>query len=311
MQDIPFDFAFDIGSINAKCKENIAAAVSECENRIEREVLRTAEEIFAAGEKLKIVLVCGRSASGKTTVTKKVCEKLCKMCREARHIALDDFFLGISALPKNPDGTYDMESIKGLDVALANECFAKLLGEGFADFPTFDFPKQRRGETWNRVELGKSGLIIIEGIHALNPLLTENLPEEGIMRVYIQPECSYYFGGEKILSPKDIRIIRRAVRDELFRGWSAEKTLIQWKSVLDGEKIYIEPYIDSAKIKVNSSMEIEPMFFKDILGKMLSEISEDSEYYSFGKGLLDKISLFCGADAKFLPKDSLLREFVG
>ena len=79
----------------------------------------------------------------------------------------------------------------------------------------------------------------------------------------------------------------------------------------DGEKIYIEPYIDSAKIKVNSSMEIEPMFFKDILGKMLSEISEDSEYYSFGKGLLDKISLFCGADAKFLPKDSLLREFVG
>ena len=311
MQDIPFDFAFDIGSINAKCKENIAAAVSECENRIEREVLRTAEEIFAAGEKLKIVLVCGRSASGKTTFTKKVCEKLCKMCREARHIALDDFFLGISALPKNPDGTYDMESIKGLDVALANECFAKLLGEGFADFPTFDFPKQRRGETWNRVELGKSGLIIIEGIHALNPLLTENLPEEGIMRVYIQPECSYYFGGEKILSPKDIRIIRRAVRDELFRGWSAEKTLIQWKSVLDGEKIYIEPYIDSAKIKVNSSMEIEPMFFKDILGKMLSEISEDSEYYSFGKGLLDKISLFCGADAKFLPKDSLLREFVG
>ncbi len=311
MQDIPFDFAFDAADVNEKSTKDVFAAVAESENSIEREVERTAEEIFAAGEKLKIVLVCGRSASGKTTFTKKVCRKLCEMGREARHIALDDFFLGIEYLPLNEDGTYNMESIEGLDVALANECFEKLLSEGTADFPTFDFPNQRRGDIWNRVEVNEKSLIMIEGIHALNPLLTENLPEEGIMRVYIQPECSYFYGGKKVLSPMEIRLIRRAVRDELFRGWSAEKTLIQWKSVLEGEKIYIEPYVDSAKIKVNSSMELEPLFFKRILGKMLSDISEESEYYGFGKSLLEKMELFGSLDTEFLPKDSLLREFVG
>ena len=112
----------------------------------------------------------------KTTFTKKVCEKLCKMGREARHVSLDDFLLGFGYMPVNEDGTFDMESIDGLDTALANETFRLLLTEGKADFPTFDFPNQRRGEKWNRVELGKSGIVMIEGIHSLNPLLTENLP---------------------------------------------------------------------------------------------------------------------------------------
>lgn len=311
MQDIPFEFAFDVSKINAELLENPKGIIQRSENSIEREVERTAEEIISAGEKLKIVLICGRSASGKTTFAKKVCENLHKKGREARHIGLDDFLLGFGFMPLNDDGTYDMESIKGLDVALANECFRKLLSDGYADFPTFDFPKQRRGDIWNRVEVSEKSLIVIEGIHALNPMLTENLPEDGIMRVYIQPECSYYHGGKKIFSPEEIRLIRRATRDELFRGWSAEKTLIQWKSVLAGEKIYIEPYIDSAKIKVNSSMEAEPAFFKSVLMKMLSEIGEDSQFYQLAGKLFEKLSVFCEAEEKFLPKDSLLREFVG
>lgn len=311
MQDTPFEFAFDVSKINAEFEENPDKIIERSENAIEREVGRTAEEIISAGEKLKIVLICGRSASGKTTFAKKVCEKLKEKDREARHIALDDFLLGFGFMPLNEDGTYDMESINGLDVALANECFRKLLSDGFADFPTFDFPKQRRGDIWNRVEVSEKSLIVIEGIHALNPLLTENLPEEGIMRVYIQPENSYYCHEKKIFSPEEIRLIRRAARDELFRGWSAKKTLIQWKSVLAGEKIYIEPYIDSAKIKVNSSMETEPAFLKPVLIKMLSKIHEDSPFYIMAENILNKLSLFCEADEKILPKDSLLREFVG
>lgn len=311
MQDIPFDFAFDIDRINADFAEKPQRCVEESESKIEEEAKRTAKKILEAGEKLKIVLVCGRSASGKTTFTKKVCRILCAMGRTARHIALDDFFLGIDYLPQNEDGTYDMESIKGLDVALANECFKKLMEEGFADFPTFDFPNQRRGEIWNRVEADKNGVIMIEGIHALNPLLTENLPEEGIMRVYIQPECSYYSKGEKMLSPEEVRLVRRAARDELFRGWSAEKTLVQWQSVLEGEKIYIEPYIDSANIRVNSSMEFEPMFLKTVLVKMLGEVKENSAFFGTAQNIIEKLGLFCGAETKILPKDSLLREFVG
>ena len=170
--------AFDIENINEDIASDFSGMILKTEAEIERKVEETAKAIFEKGEKLKIVLVSGRSASGKTTFTKKVCEKLCKMGREARHVSLDDFLLGFGYMPVNEDGTFDMESIDGLDTALANETFRLLLTEGKADFPTFDFPKQRRGEKWNRVEIGEKGLIIIEGIHSLNPLLTENLPEK-------------------------------------------------------------------------------------------------------------------------------------
>ena len=233
------------------------------------------------------------------------------MGREAKHIALDDFLLGFGYMPLNEDGTFDMESIAGLDTALANETFRLLLTEGKADFPTFDFPNQRRGEKWNRVELGKNGIVMIEGIHSLNPLLTENLPEEGILKMFIEPRSSYEKEGETVLSAEEVRLMRRMTRDELFRGWETEKTFAQWKSVLAGEKIYIEPYIDSAEIKVDSSMDFEPAVFVDILSEMLSKIREDSPFYGMAKDFSEKLSCFNKISPDFLPKDSLLREFVG
>ena len=303
--------AFDIEEINEGIAFGSSEIISKTEAEIERKVEKTAKTIFEKGEKLKIVLVSGRSASGKTTFTKKVCAKLCEMGREARHVSLDDFFLGINFLPLNEDGTYDMESISGLDIALANKCCRLLLSEGKADFPTFDFPKQRRGDKWNRIELGEKGIIMIEGIHSLNPLLSENLSEEGILRMFIEPEIGYRKDGKEIFSPEEVRFMRRATRDELFRGWEAEKTFAQWKSVLAGEKIYIEPYIDSAEIKIDTSMDFEPAVFVDILSKMLSKIQKDSPFFDGSKAFLEKLMLFKKISPDFLPKDSLLREFVG
>ena len=199
--------AFDIGTINKGISYGLSEMISETEAEIERKVEETAQKILEKGEKLKIVLVSGRSASGKTTFTRKVCEKLSEKGREARHIALDDFLLGLGYMPVNDDGTFDMESIAGLDTALANECFRLLLREGRADFPTFDFPEQRRGEKWNRIEIGEKGLIMIEGIHSLNPLLTENLPEEGILKMFIEPKKAYKNGEETVLSAEEVRLI--------------------------------------------------------------------------------------------------------
>ena len=303
--------AFDIGAINKGISYGLSEMISETEAEIEKKVEETAQKILEKGEKLKIVLVSGRSASGKTTFTRKVCEKLSEKGREARHIALDDFLLGLGYMPVNDDGTFDMESIAGLDTALANECFRLLLREGRADFPTFDFPKQRRGEKWNRIEIGEKGLIMIEGIHSLNPLLTENLPEEGILKMFIEPKKAYKNGEETVLSAEEVRLIRRMTRDELFRGWCAEKTFAQWKSVLAGEKIYIEPYIDSADIKVDSSMDFEPAVFVDILSEMLSRIGRESPFFDMASGLSEKLLSFEKISPDFLPKDSLLREFVG
>ncbi len=303
--------AFDIEVVNEGIASDFSGMILKTEAKIERKVEETAEKILECGEDLKIVLVSGRSASGKTTFTKKVCEKLCQKGREARHVALDDFLLGFGYMPINEDGTFDMESIAGLDTALANETFRLLLSEGKADFPTFDFPNQCRGEKWNRIELGKNGIVMIEGIHSLNPLLTENLPEKGILRMFIEPKSGYKKEGKEVFSSEEIRLMRRMTRDELFRGWSAEKTLIQWKSVLAGEKIYIEPYIDSADIKVDTSMDFEPAVFVDILSEMLSKISEDSPFFGVAKEFLKKLLCFYKISPDFLPKDSLLREFVG
>lgn len=303
--------AFDIESINKGISADVFEMISDSEARIEREVEKAAEAILEKGEKLKIVLISGRSASGKTTFTKKVCKKLCEKGREAKHIALDDFFLGVDYLPLNEDGTYDMESINGLDVALANESFRLLLSEGKADFPTFDFPNQQRGEKWNRIETGKNGIIMIEGIRSLNPALTENLPEEGILKMFIEPKNSFEKEGKSVFTSEEVRLMRRMTRDELFRGWCAEKTFAQWKSVLSGEKIYIEPYIDSAEIKVDTSMAFEPAVFVDILSEMLYRIDEKSPFFGEAKVLLKKLSFFEKISPDFLPKDSLLREFVG
>ncbi len=303
--------SFDIEKINENIAFDFSGMISKTEAEMEGKVLKTAKAIFEKGEKLKIVLVSGRSASGKTTFTKKVCKKLSEMGREAKHIALDDFLLGFGYMPLNEDGTFDMESIEGLDTALANETFRLLLAEGKADFPTFDFPNQRRGDKWNRVEIGEKGLIMIEGIHSLNPLLTENLPEEGILKMFIELKKAYEKDGKTILSAEEVRLMRRMVRDELFRGWEAEKTFAQWKSVLAGEKIYIEPYIDSAEIKVDSSMDFEPAVFVKILSEMLSKIDEKSPFFDDAEKFFKKLSLFEKISPDFLPKDSLLREFVG
>ena len=303
--------ACDIENVNKSIASGFAEMISKTEAEIERKVEETAKTIFEKGERLKIVLVSGRSASGKTTFTKKVCKTLCEMGREARHISLDDFLLGFGYMPVNEDGTFDMESIKGLDTTLANETFRLLLTEGKADFPTFDFPKQRRGDKWNRVEIGENGIIMIEGIHSLNPLLTENLPEEGIMKMFIEPCFAYEKEGKTFFSAEEVRLMRRMTRDELFRGWEAEKTFAQWKSVLAGEKIYIEPYIDLAEIKVDTSMDFEPAVFVDILSEMLSRIDEKSQFYKTAKDFFEKLSFFEKISPDFLPKDSLLREFVG
>lgn len=310
MNDIPYN-SFDVEKINKRLCENANEIIFEAESRLDSEVERAADFIFKKGENLKIVLVSGRSASGKTTFTKKVCERLCKKGRDARHIALDDFLLGTKYLPLNEDGTYDMESIKGLDTALASECFKLLLKNGKADFPTFDFPNQRRGDKWNHVVLDKKGIIMIEGIHALNPILTEKLSGDGILKMFIEAQSGYNFENKSVFSKDEVRLMRRMTRDELFRGWSAEKTFAQWKSVVSGEKIYIEPYVDLAEIKVNTSMEFEPAVFSDVLSKMLEKIERESPFFEEARLLLEKLALFEKISTDFLPKDSLLREFVG
>ena len=168
MRNIRFGRKYDINEINYFSERNGEKLIADSENRMSFDILGAAGGIIDAGESLKAVLVAGPSASGKTTFAKRLCEVLCAAGTEAKLVSLDDFYLGLEYLPKNEDGTYDMESISGFDLAGAHKCFADLAENGKADFPVFDFPNQRRSSETNRISLGKNGVLVIEGIYALN-----------------------------------------------------------------------------------------------------------------------------------------------
>lgn len=311
MRNIRFGRKYDINEINYFSERNGEKLIADSENRMSFDILGAAGGIIDAGESLKAVLVAGPSASGKTTFAKRLCEVLCAAGTEAKLVSLDDFYLGLEYLPKNEDGTYDMESISGFDLAGAHKCFADLAENGEADFPVFDFPNQRRSSKTNRISLGKNGVLVIEGIYALNPQLTEGIPAKDVMRIYVSTQSRYDSYGRTVLSAGEVRLLRRAVRDELFRGWPAEKTLAQWKSVLKGEETYINPYIRTADMHINTSLAYEPAVLKAALAPALAAITKESPFFPEAENLMDKLSCFDAINRDIVPKDSILHEFIG
>lgn len=310
MKDIPSEIR-DIQELNEKARNEKSTLLSAAEEKMNAEIEKAASAAAEKGAGVRIILLSGRSASGKTTFTAKLCEKLREKGREAKQISLDDFFVGTEKLPVNADGTYDFESLDGIDTALANRCFHEIIETGRTMLPIFDFSKQRRSEIFREAILGNGGILVAEGIHAMNPILTEGLPEEGVFRIFAEPETGYSLCGKTVFTPENVRLSRRITRDEFFRNWPAEKTFAQWKSVLSGEKIYIEPYIPFADIKVNTSFAPEPGIFLPVIEKLLRAIDEKSPFFSEAEKLFEKLSLFEPIETDFLAKDSLLREFLG
>ena len=270
-----------------------------------------ANHVLTAGDRIKILLVAGPSASSKTTTAHKLRDELAACGLNARIMSIDDFFLGLEHLPILPDGSYDMETIDGVDVPLARKCLRELMEKGRAAFPTFDFIKQRRGDKEHIIELGNDGILIIEGTHALNPVFIEGLPEEAIFRVYAGVMTGYVLDGEEIFSPRDIRLARRMVRDQLFRGWSAEKTLAQWSSVCAGEELFIDPYKRLADGVIDSALDYEPAVLHNFLFPMLEEISECSPYAKYVRGFKERYGHFHALSPGLIPEESILHEFVG
>lgn len=311
MQDTQFNRTWNVEELNELLKSDPKTVVMAAEDELEKSVEQTANTIRKAGKGRQIVLLSGPSASGKTTFAAKICGALERFGREAKRVSIDDFYKGLSGIPRNEDGTYDMESISGLDVELVRKCLTELLKTGFSCFPIFDFEAQERSDRWNDMTLSENGILVIEGIYALCPILSETLPGENLFRLSVRPETNYDLGGELFMPPQTIRLMRRMIRDEKFRNWSAEKTLAQWASVREGEHIYVNPYRDTSELFVDTSMDFEPALYGRILYPMLEKIEENSPYFSAAKELLEKLSVFEPLSAEILPENSILHEFIG
>ncbi len=285
--------------------------IARCEKRY-RDIIDSIAKRIIDEEGREIVMLAGPSSAGKTTTAARLSESLIKQGVKTYVLSLDDFYFNREDIPFLPDGTQDFETVDALDL----ECFtatvnALLRGE-CVKAPVFDFETGRRSETlFNQITLGEEDVVIIEGLHALNPVITEKI-EGKLLKIYINVSSRITDGaGRVILSKRNMRFIRRMVRDYKFRGSSVENTYILWKNVTDGEDKYLFPFRDNADIKANTIHLYEPCVLKHQALQMLKKSKLSEEFKAEARQLIEALEEFADIDEALVPQGSLLREFLG
>lgn len=297
--------------INEKALSSPEEFIKKCEARYENIINDIVERIIN-DEGREIVMLAGPSSAGKTTTAGKLCKKLNENGVKTYVLSLDDFYLNRADIPYLPDGTQDYETVYALDLPCFEEKVNALLRGETVKNPVFDFTTGKRSDTqFNEITLGEKDVVIIEGLHALNPVITEKIQGK-LLKIYINVSSRIYDEkGNIILNKRNMRFIRRMVRDYKFRNSTVENTCKLWKNVTMGEDKYLFPYRHLADIKVNTIHLYETCVLKQQALEMLenSEISE--EYKSDINKITKSLKKFESIDESLVPDDSLLREFLG
>ena len=285
--------------------------ISDCEATYNNKIKRVAEGI-AKSHKTEIVMLAGPSSAGKTTTAKKLGEELSELGIKCHTVSLDDFYLNNADSPKFPDGTPDFETVYALDIPYFEKTMKDLIEKCEADMPEFDFITGKRKEKYNHLKIEEADVIVVEGLHALNPLITEHLPKERLLKIYINVSSRIYNKNNAIiLNKRNLRFIRRLVRDYKFRGNSVEDTFKMWKTVSYGEDNYLFPFKDNADIKINTLHLYEVCVLKEEATALLKEVRNDSEFYKEACKLIAGLDKFIKIEKNYVPETSLLREFIG
>ena len=285
--------------------------INGCSDAYHGKVDKVAETIFADKNK-KIVMLAGPSSSGKTTTASILSQDINLLGGRAYTVSLDDFYHPRSVgYPLDENGKPDYECVEALDIDLLHKKLGELAGKGKSSLPVFDFQSGERINDAKIIELEENDVIIVEGLHALNPVITDTLSAENLYRVYVSVSTRVYDGdGGVILSKRDLRLIRRMVRDQSFRSTPVERTFEIWQSVTRGEDKYLFPYEHLADVKIDSFHPCEPCLFAERANALLSTVGTP-QFTEKARSLIDKLSLFKNINYSLLPKDSLLREFLG
>lgn len=259
----------------------------------------------------RLVMLAGPSSSGKTTTALHLCRDLAELGHCAHRISLDDFYRGAELAPQLPNGQYDFESVNALDVERVQQCLRDVIeGKPFS-VPRYDFTTGQPAPEERRYEIGAQEIVIIEGLHALNPVFTGNLPQDRVVRLYVSVKQQLKDANGEVFSPMDLRLVRRIVRDVQFRSTTAEGTLAMWPGVVAGEDQYIRPYRMNADYTVNSIHIYEPCVLRSRAIPLLREIAPDSPFYRKARDLESKLMRFEPVDSTLVPQGSMLREFLG
>lgn len=262
-------------------------------------------------EDKKVILIAGPSSSGKTSFSHRLSIQLRALGLSPHPIALDNYFVDREKTPKDAEGNYDFECLEAVDVAKFNEDMACLLRGEEIPMPTFNFLIGKREYRGNTMKLEENDVLVIEGIHGLNPKMSAGLPDESKFKIYISALTQLNVDEHNRVATTDGRLIRRIVRDARTRGNSAQRTIAMWDSVRRGEEQNIFPFQEEADVMFNSALIYELSVIKPYVEPLLFAIPRDSAEYQEAKRLLKFLDYFLGVSSENIPNNSILREFVG
>ena len=296
-----FNQAIDAG--HATDIINISEALQE------KKIANIAEDI-ANRQGVKLVLLAGPSSSGKTTSCKRLSIQLAVNGLKPLQISLDDYFVDRDKTPKDDNGEYDFESIYALNLDLLNEQFNALFRGEEVELPKYDFPSGKSVKSGKKLKMEPNNVLVVEGIHALNPELTAHIPQEQIYRVYASALTTILLDNHNYIPTTDNRLLRRIIRDYKYRGVSAQETIHRWPSVRAGENKWIFPYQENADAMFNTAMLYELSVIKMQAEPLLQQVPENCEEHAEAYRLLKFLKYFKGIPYNNLPPTSLLREFL-
>ena len=291
LNDINKNVASDVESFIESAEEGFDSSVSSLVGN------------FISDCDCDIVLLAGPSSSGKTTTAGKIVEKIRQSGRNAYTLSLDDYYHNAADIPLTAKGVKDFENVNALDIDLIEKREALV--------PEFDFMSGTRKKEMRTVELKKDDVIIVEGLHALNPVITQGLDESHIYKVYISVSSRVTDDeGRVIFSKRNLRLVRRMIRDYHYRNTPVEKTFSQWPEVLKGEGKYIFPCEKNARYRIDSFHPYESCIFRNEAVELLDTVEKDSRFYPLAEQLKEDFSKLRPIDISKMPNDSLLREFI-
>jgi len=301
-----------IGNLNQlTLQKRCGHAIKISEALHEKKIAEIANKISSRNDKVKVVLVAGPSASGKTTFSKRLGVQLSVNGLRPYQISLDDYFVDREKTPKDEFGEYDFETLEAIDVDFFNEQLLDLLDGKEVQLPKFDFQQGQRSYNGKKLKLLSGDILIVEGIHGMNPGLLTQVASENTFKIFISALTQISFDEHTHISTADNRLIRRMIRDSKYRGYPAWETIKRWPSVRRGEEKNIFPFQENADVMFNSATLYELGVLKKYADPILKQVAENREEYIESTRLLEFLSFFKPIDDDEIPPTSLLREFLG